>query len=370
MIEQCAAAHHDALQMGTIKCLVWDLDNTLWRGVLAEGDSVVVQPEALRVISTLDQRGILQSIVSKNDADLALARLRQLHLAEYFLYPQINWSPKSESIRRIAQLLNIATDSIALVDDEPYERAEVSSQLADVLCIDAAGLDTLLDHERLTPRFVTDESRMRRAMYRSAQQRDLLEQAFTGPKEEFLASLGMILTLAPAAESDLQRLEELVARTHQLNTTGYIYSYDELSHFCRDARYELLVASLEDRYGSYGKVGLSLIRKDPGQWTIKTFLMSCRVLTRGVGAVFINYVLHRAHGCGVRLCAEMIRNDRNRMMYATYRLAGFRECGKQGAVELMEHDLLSIPGYPSYLQLRVGTQCCSRPLAGRKRGCD
>ena len=97
----------------TIKCLAWDLDNTLWRGTLLEGDQVWL-PDAIReVIMELDARGILQSVASKNDHEIAWERMEQLGIAEYFVLPEIGWGPKSDSVRRIADHLNFAYHTVA-----------------------------------------------------------------------------------------------------------------------------------------------------------------------------------------------------------------------------------------------------------------
>lgn len=338
---------------GKIKCLVWDLDNTLWRGVLAEGDAVAVSSDVERIVRTLDSRGILQSIASKNDADHALARLRELGLAEYFLYPQIHWGPKSESIRRLAEALNIGIDAIAFVDDQAFERDEVAFSLPEVLSIDAANLGEVLTMPELMPRFITDESRVRRLMYLHDAERNKQEETFQGPKEEFLASLNMVFGIAPATEADLRRLEELTARTNQLNTTGYVYSYDELNFFRTSPDHVLLVAALDDKYGPYGKIGLALIEKARTHWTVKLMLMSCRVMARGVGTILLHHVMRLARDGGVRLYAEMIPNDRNRMMYVTYKFAGFVEHEKRGNVEIMHNDLHKIADPPAYVQLKV-----------------
>lgn len=338
---------------GQVKCLVWDLDNTLWQGTLSEGDDVRARagvPAALRV---LDERGILLSIASKNDAAPALAKLAELGLADYFLYPQIHWGAKSESIARIAELLNIGTDAIAFVDDQPFERDEVASIHPGVLCFDADEVAVLCERAELHPRFITDESRRRRQMYRSDQRRNEGEQEFAGPRESFLASLGMVFTIAPADVADLQRLEELVARTNQLNTTGRIYSYAELDAFRESPRHELLAASLDDRYGEYGKIGLALLEKSGDDWTIRAFLMSCRVMSRGVGSVFLNWIINRARDAGVRLFADMVPNERNRMMFTTYRFAGFRLHASTAAGELLEHELRAAVALPDYVQMRI-----------------
>src|SRR5215467_694494 len=112
-----------------IKCVVWDLDQTLWEGVLLEDDRISLRSNVPDIIKTLDSRGIVQSIASKNDPEKALETLHELGLAEYFLHPQINWNAKSSSIKDIARLINIGVDTIAFIDDQPFERAEVNYTL-------------------------------------------------------------------------------------------------------------------------------------------------------------------------------------------------------------------------------------------------
>src|SRR5258708_11166010 len=128
-----------------IKCLVWDLDNTLWQGVLSEGNDVVLHDNIAMIVKELDGRGILQSIASKNDSTSALKKVDELGLREYFLYPQVNWNSKSASIQEIAKLINIGLDAIAFIDDDPFEREEVKHQLSAVLCLDARELGGLLE---------------------------------------------------------------------------------------------------------------------------------------------------------------------------------------------------------------------------------
>src|SRR5579864_1392804 len=109
----------------------------------------------------------------------------------------------------------------------------------------------------MMPRFVTEDAARRRRMYLSDMVRVQAEREFVGASEEFLASLQMVFTIAPAREADLQRAEELTVRTHQLNTTGRTYSYAELNEFRQSPQHKLLIAGLEDKYGSYGKIGLA-----------------------------------------------------------------------------------------------------------------
>ncbi len=336
-----------------IKCLVWDLDHTLWDGVLLEDEKVRLRPRAREIIRTLDGRGILQSIASKNEPEPAMGQLRQFGIDEYFLYPQINWNAKSDSIRTLAKTLNLGLDSFAFVDDQPFERDEVRASLPMVTCLDASCLDAIPEMDEMNPRFITEDSKIRRLMYVQDIARTNAEQEFTGPKEEFLATLGMKFTISSAQEQDLMRAEELTVRTHQLNTTGYTYSYDELDYFRQSKKHRLLVADVTDKYGPYGKIGLSLIECGKEAWTIKLLLMSCRVMSRGLGTLLLNHIMGLAKAAGIPLRAEYIPNGRNRMMYVTYKFAGFKEVETHGQKVILESDCGHIQECPKYVELEL-----------------
>lgn len=145
-----------------IKCVVWDLDDTLWDGVLMEHDPCLLKRGVVDTIKELDDRGILQSIASKNEESSATEKLKLYGLSDYFLYPMINFDSKSSSIKKIATLLNIGTDAIAFIDDQPFERDEVSFSLPEVLCIDSDYIHELLEMPEMNPRFITDDSSKRR----------------------------------------------------------------------------------------------------------------------------------------------------------------------------------------------------------------
>lgn len=337
----------------TIKCVVWDLDNTLWHGVLLENDRIVLRDDIVDIIKTLDSRGILQSIASKNDEIVVMSQLQELGLVDYFLYPQINWNSKADSIKNIAKSINISTDTIAFIDDQQFELEEVKFSLPEVLCINTANLEGFLDMPAINPRFITEDAKNRRLMYISDLERQKAESEFVGSPEDFLATLNMHFTIADAQEEDLQRAEELTIRTNQLNTTGYTYSYDELQQFIQSANHKLLIATLEDKYGNYGKIGLALVECLENQWTIKLLLMSCRVMSRGVGTVMLNYIIKLAKENNVRLCAEFLFNNRNRLMYISYKFAGFKEIEKINDLIFLENDLMRIQPCPDYINLEI-----------------
>lgn len=341
----------------TVKVLVWDLDNTLWDGTLLEGDDVQLRDGVEELLDTLDRRGILHSVASRNDHDAAWAKLQELGVDHYFLYPQIHWGSKAGSVGKVAETINIGMDTVAFVDDQPFERDEVVSIHPEVRCYPPEALADLADDPDFKPRFITDESAKRREMYQADARRNEAESDHQGASEEFLAGLGMKFVIHPPRDEDLKRAEELTMRTNQLNTTGYTYSYDELDALRDAPDHLLLIAGLEDRYGTYGKIGLALVDKGgeaEGYWTLKLLLMSCRVMSRGVGTILMNHVMRLAKDADMKLRAEFVSNGRNRMMRVTYRLGGFKEIATDGDRSILEHDLSTIQEDPEYVEVRIG----------------
>lgn len=340
-------------KQGSIKCVVWDLDHTLWDGILLEDAAVSVRPAVVEHIRRLDRMGVLHSLASRNDPDTALAKLRELGLDELFLCPQIGWNAKSESIRRIAKHLNLGLDAFAFVDDQEFELAEVGVQLPEVTRVPIEELDDALSRPEFNPRFVTDESAQRREMYRGQLTREVLEAEFVGTGEEFLAGLEMTFTIARARREDLQRAEELTVRTNQLNSTGRTYSYDELDALRESPDHLLLVASLADRFGSYGKIGLALVERGAPDWRLNMLLMSCRVMSRGVGTILLNHIMGLARDAGAGLVADFVETGRNRMMQITYTFSGFHEVRREGSRVLLAADLGALQDPPPYVRLEV-----------------
>lgn len=318
----------------TVKCLVWDLDNTLWRGVLLEDGEVRLSDEIRRIIVELDERGILQSVASRNDHDHAWAMLERLGVAEYLVLPQIGWGRKSDAIASIADQLNFARRTIAFIDDQPTERAEVSYHLPEVRCYPAERVADLLDLPEFNPTTVTEDSRRRRAMYQAGFARDAARAEYGGPDEDFLRTLDLEMRIRRADKEDLARVEELTLRTSQMNATGVHYSDETLRALLTDPRHEVLVVTMSDRFGPHGAVGILLLEKHPAVWHLKLLATSCRVVAFGAGTVLLNWLSDRAAAADAHLVADFRRTDRNRMMEVAYRFAGFGDeaCGCRAAL--------------------------------------
>jgi methoxymalonate biosynthesis protein len=306
-----------------VKCLVWDLDNTLWKGTIIEAPDTQLHSDALNVLATLDDRGILQAVASKNDHDLAWARLEELGIAHYFVLPRIGWGRKSDSVREIAEELRFAPSTIAFIDDEPVERAEVSFHLPEVRCYPAEHLSLLTKLPEFSPPTVTVDSRRRRQMYQAGFRRHAERTAFNGPAEEFLRSLQLTMRIVYAGEDDLDRVEELTLRTSQMNATGVHYSHATLRTLLDDPQHEVLTASMTDRFGPYGSIGVMLLQLHPACWHLKLVATSCRVISLGAGTALLNWLITQAAVAGVHLAADFRPTDRNRIMEIAYRFAGF-----------------------------------------------
>lgn len=307
------------------KCLVWDLDNTLWQGTLLEDADVEVDPAVRQVIAELDARGVLQSISSRNDHDHAWARLEALGLAEYFVLPRIGWGRKSDAIREIAEELNFATNTIAFIDDLPAERAEVAHHLPDVRCYAADQVTELLERPEFSPPVVTVDARRRRQMYQAGFRRDAERAGHRGPDEDFLRTLDLELRISRARDEDLTRVEELTLRTSQMNAGGVHYPIETLRALLAGEREEVLVVTLSDRFGSHGAVGVLLIDKYAAVWHVKLLATSCRVVSFGAGAVLLRWLTDAAAHADAHLIADFLRTKRNRMMEVAYRFAGLTD---------------------------------------------
>ncbi|MFN2496072.1 MAG: HAD-IIIC family phosphatase [Pseudonocardiaceae bacterium] len=307
----------------TVKCLVWDLDDTLWDGVVLENDRPRPFTAAVAALRTLDQRGILHAVASRGDHDAAAGHLAGRGLDELFCVLDIGWGSKSGAVRRIAQALNIGLDTVAFVDNDPVERSEVATACPEVRCYRADQVAELATLPDFCPQFVTDESRQRRDRYRVEHRRAVAEGEFDGSAAEFLASLELAMTVRPAGETDLARAHELTVRTHQLNTTGQSFSMAELRALIRSSEHEVLVARLRDRFGAYGTIGLAVSELTGTDSVLLLLLTSCRVLSRGVGAALLDHVVHRAVSQGLRPVSRFVPTPVNQIMLVTLRFAGF-----------------------------------------------
>lgn len=312
-----------------IKCVVWDLDGTIWDGVVLEGDHPTLRPRVPEALLELDRRGVIQSVASRNEPSHVTAWLRKLGIHDYFVFPQIHMGDKVSSLRLISEKTGVRMVEIALVDDDPLELAMVTSILSGVKVFAADEIDQLLSSPLLAAAHLTSESRDRRAMLQAEQRRDETRTAFRDPVD-FLHACGIGFLGRPAGANDVHRLVEMSERVNRMNTTGRPWTERELKEWLDQPGCFTLLGVVEDRFGSYGIVAAAQLRTEPAMDVVDAMWMSCRVGKRGIPQSFLTYMGRFAHSLGIRHLEIPYRPT------GTNRLVAFH-LGQYGLL-LSEHD--------------------------------
>jgi methoxymalonate biosynthesis protein len=309
-----------------VKCVVWDIDNTLLDGVYLE--SRTARPAANRamaaVLADFGSRGILQAIASKNPPEAAAHAAAVTGVR--FAAVECGWGPKSGALARIAAELAIGTDALAFVDDDPYERAEVGAALPEVLVLAPHEVAGAARWPEFGAAAVTDEGRRRGEMYAARRRRHSAEQAFGGTRQEFLASAGTEVTIAAAVQADAPRLHELAARTRQFNSAGQAVAEAEFAALIAAPDTEVVTVRLRDAFGDDGIVGACVTSHNrDGTWTVRLLMMSCRAMGRGVIGGLLAWVTRSAARAGAaEVAVRCVLNERNVPLRLALTGAGFR----------------------------------------------
>jgi FkbH-like protein len=319
-----------AIHVPPIKCLVLDLDNTLWGGVIGEaglggievGDDYPgsAYRDFQQAVRVLRDRGILLAVASRNDeseAREALERHPGMMLRwEDFAATEIHWQDKAASLRRIAESLRIGLDSLAFYDDDPVQRESIRSQLPAVTVIDVP-VDpllrsaSLLECEAFDSVAATEEDRQRAAFYERERQRDQVRRE-SSSLAEFLTQLRIRATAGNVDSATLPRVAQLINKTNQFNLTARRYTEAEI-HAQLDSGAIGIWLRVTDRFGDYGLVGAAFaLPGRAGEWRIDSFVLSCRILGRQVETALLAEVARRVQKAGgQRLAGEYIPTARN-----------------------------------------------------------
>lgn len=352
------------------KAIVVDLDNTLWGGVVGEDGPTGVKlgndyPGAAfialqRALLECHERGILLALASKNNEADALEVIEN-HPAmvlrkSHFAAQQINWNPKSESLKRIAESLNIGLDSLVFLDDNPAERTQVRGELPQVLVpelpLDPMGyagvVRSLAVLQRLT---VSAEDRVRGKQYEEQRLREDLHRA-SGSLEEFYRSLEMVVSIRPVTPATLTRTSQLTQKTNQFNLTTRRYDEARLAAMLAESSWKSYTCAVRDRFGDNGLVGVCLLQASGSIWEIDTFLLSCRVIGRTVETAMLARIALDARKAGAeRLSGSFIETAKNLPARDFYRNHGFICVSSNPGQTSWELDLVqNCPAWPEWLR--------------------
>jgi FkbH-like protein len=327
------------------KVLCTDLDETLWGGIVGEDGPAGISTgnsfpgnsyyEYQRILKQLARRGILLAIVSKNnESDVEeVWKQRSEDIAvslDDFVAKKIGWQEKTESLRRLAQELSLGLDSFVFVDDNPVECAAVRQQLPEVLVVEVSPKEPW-NHARKIAAVeafdilsITEEDRIRSDDYRAQRERSELETRSVS-REEFLASLRIACRPVDAREAPLSRTAQLVSKTNQFNLSTRRHSAAEIERMAMTRGWQTSSLRVRDRFGDSGVVGVALFETKGTRARIDTFLLSCRVIGRGIESAFLWYVAGRARAMGAtHLVGEYIPTAKNQLCANFYPSQGFR----------------------------------------------
>jgi len=308
-----------------IKCVAWDIDNTLLAGTFIEsGARPAADPEMAAALAELGSRGIVHAIATRNPP-AAAAYAAQVTGAP-FVAVEAGWGRKSAAIGRILADLGISADALAFVDDDPYERAEVSFALPDVLVLSPEDISDALGWPEFSPAVVTDEASRRSELYLDRRRRQAAEREFGGSREDFLRYCRTEMSIGPAGQADVARLHELSVRTHQFNSAGHGATEAAFHVMIGAPGQEVLTVRLRDRFGDDGIVGGCVTEQGgDGIWTVRLLMMSCRAMGRGVIDALLAWLTRSAAGRGARMLeVPSVLNARNVPLRLALAAAGFR----------------------------------------------
>ena len=313
------------------KCLVLDLDNTLWGGIASEEGlgGITIGQDGLgkafldfqREVLNLYERGVVLAISSKNNLDDALEVIHghpdMILREQHFASIKIDWRDKVTHLREIADELKLGLDSFVFIDDSPVEREWVRSQLPEVLVVDLPEdpsfyRRSILDLEVFNTLALTNEDRRRAHLYKQEARRGRLREA-SSSLEEFYFSLQMQATITPGDPFTVPRITTLIQRTNQFNLTTRRYAQADIKTFCESEDYEVYSLQLRDKFGDNGIVGAAIInRQQRDVWKIDSFLLSCRVIGRTLETAFLGYIAERAASDGAQtLIGEYLPTSKN-----------------------------------------------------------
>ncbi|AJM91297.1 HAD-IIIC family phosphatase [Nitrosopumilus piranensis] len=327
----------------TKKCLVLDLDNTLWGGILGEDglNNILLDEKApgnaflefQKVILQLYNRGIILAINSKNNyldvKEVFKKHPKMLLKEKNFADIQINWNDKASNMIEISKNLNIGTDSFVFWDDDPVNRELIRSQCPEITVIDvpkdpAQFANTLRETDEFNSYNITLEDSQKGKMYAEQNLRKKDQKKFSN-LDEFLTSLQMKIKIKKADKFTIPRISQLIMKTNQFNLTTKRYFPEEVEKMVNSKNYLVKTFSVQDKFGDNGLTGLYIVNKEePKKWKIDTFLMSCRIMGRNIERVMMSDLINEAIKERVEnISGEYISTKKNEVTRDLYDKLGF-----------------------------------------------
>jgi len=328
------------------KCIVVDLDNTLWGGIIGEdgfdkinlGDEPIGRGfiEFQKRLLALNQRGVILAINSRNNFDEAIKVIKEhpnmILKEENFSSMKINWNDKASNLREIATELNIGLDSLVFFDDDPINREFVKEQLKEVFVVelprDSSQYAQILTQMNVFEvQKITEEDLKRREMYFEQQKRTKFENEI-GDFDEFLKQMNIEVEIKKADSFSIPRISQLTLKTNQFNLTTKRYQEEDIENLANNSERIVECAKVSDKFGDNGITGVYIVEKSDEEWIIDSFLLSCRIIGRGIEDVMISQLIERAKKENVkRIKGKFIPTQKNKPAEDFYKEFGFKHEG-------------------------------------------
>lgn len=359
------------LKAMTKKCIVLDLDNTLWGGIIGEDsiEGIKLGPtpegraffEFQKYLLSLYNRGIILAINSKNNFEDAINVIRNhpnMILKETcFASFQINWNDKVSNMKSIAKELNIGLDSFIYFDDDKLWREIVSSSIPEILVVNmpedpALYCQALQEINDLNTYTLTEEDKNKGKQYAQQRERQVFHQSATD-LSDFLKGLQMVLTIEEANKFNIPRISQLTLKTNQFNMTTRRYQEEMIRNFAQDENYKVYAVQVEDKFGDNGITGVLIIKKDNHKWILDTFLLSCRIIGRRIEETILAYILDKAKQENVKeLLGEFIQTKKNTPAKDFFSNNGFTLVDKIDQSEIWTYDVNKEFQYPDFIHIK------------------
>jgi len=366
-------AYVQSIASMTKKCIVLDLDNTLWGGVIGEDglEGIELGPtpegrpfmEFQKLLLSLFHRGIILAVNSKNNYDDAIDVFENhpnMVLKEnHFASMQINWKDKVTNMRALAKKINIGLDSMVFIDDDHMNREMMKEFIPEVTVVDlpkdsALYVKTLTNLKLFDSMIITKEDRQKGQMYTEEKNRQKLAQVAID-LTEYLRKLKVKVVFDKPNPVNIPRIAQLTQKTNQFNMTTKRYTEEIIGQFVKDKNYQVIAIHVSDKFGDNGLTGLAIVeKKDIRIWRIDSFLLSCRIIGRKVEETLLAYIIKVAKSNKAHfLRGEFIPSKKNKLAEEFYQKCGFKKLKNKDKTHVWEFDLKCEFPFPDFIKFKI-----------------
>ena len=342
-----------AVSGATKKCLVVDLDNTLWQGIVGESDYNEIKPkqDLQRYILELYNKGIILAVNSRNNYNDSINVIEKhpdmILRKNNFAVLKINWEDKARNMIELASELNVGLDSFVFIDDDSFQRENIKNRFPEIAVLSP---EKLKEYAGFNSFALTEEDKKRGQMYAEEGSRKELQSSFADVGD-FLKQLNLVVRIESVNNGNLARASQLTQKTNQFNLTTRRYLEEDITSRINNG-WKAWVLGAKDKFGDYGIVGVCMVEPKNNVWRIDSFLFSCRILGRDIEKVFLSYILVQAKIFGVNfVLGEFIPTAKNQLCRDFYSSNGFSLTEENDNIAFYKYNLDQPYKVPDFIKI-------------------